>query len=76
MTDKRYEDERFYEAVRQGVADAIKDLAGGRDFYKAVSQGVSDAIWRVATNATDMPCADFYDFIKQGIVEALKDRDL
>ena len=37
------------------------------DMMESVRQGVADAIWRIATNGTDMPSADFYDAIKEGV---------
>lgn len=36
-----------------------------------VQIGVADGIFRIATNATDMPCADFYDAIKEGVRDAV-----
>lgn len=36
----------------------------------AISNGVRQAIWDVMTNNTDMPCADFYDAIKNGVTAA------
>lgn len=38
--------------------------------YDAISKGVENAIWRMITNATDMPCADFYDSIQKAATEA------
>ena len=38
--------------------------------YEAITEGVYRAIWRLATHATDMPCKDFYDSIKDGVKEA------
>jgi len=57
------------EAVAEGVARAF-DVPSDTLLH-AVRQGVADAIWRVATNATDMPCADFYETIKEGVSEAM-----
>jgi hypothetical protein len=38
--------------------------------YRAIREGVHDAIWHMITNATQMPCADFYDTIKDAAREA------
>lgn len=38
-----------------------------KDMMTAVSDGVRAAVWDIATNATDMPCADFYEAIKGGV---------
>jgi len=37
----------------------------------AISEGVRRAIWGIATNATGMPCHDFYAHIKDGVREAM-----
>lgn len=66
--------EDMMEAVSEGMRRGIVEIAsrGGRFdipdelLYDAVRKGVADAIWRVANNATDMPCSDFYESIKQG----------
>ena len=42
---------------------------------EAVRQGVYDAVWAIATNATDAPCSDFYDMIKNGVKEAIQERE-
>jgi len=39
--------------------------------YEAITEGVRQAIWQIATNATGMPCADFYEHIKAGTKEAM-----
>ena len=41
--------------------------------YDAVAEGVERAFWRLFTNATDMPCHDFYATIQRA-VEAATDR--
>ena len=41
-------------------------------FLQSVRLGVDDAVWRMITNATDMPTADFYDFLKQGVAEGIE----
>lgn len=72
MADLDRED--MMEAVAEGVRQAFSDAlaTGGSDvlprdlLHDAIRRGVADAVWRVATNATDAPCADFYDSIKDG----------
>lgn len=67
------------EAVSEGVCRGIVQIGSrGGQFdipdellYDAIRKGVADAIWRMATNATDMPCADFYDMIKEGVREGM-----
>lgn len=39
-------------------------------FYEAVAEGVRRAVWQIATSATDMPCADFFDAIRKGMEDA------
>jgi hypothetical protein len=38
-----------------------------RELLDAIRAGVADAMWRMMTDATDAPCADFYDMIKKGV---------
>jgi hypothetical protein len=67
------------EAVTEGVRHAFRDAltSGGRFdlphelVCDAIRKGVAEAIWRVATNATDMPCTDFYEAIKDGAAEGI-----
>jgi hypothetical protein len=40
--------------------------------YKAIQDGVHDAMWQMITNNTDMPCADFFETIKQGTKEGVE----
>lgn len=40
--------------------------------YEAIERGVFNAVWKVATNATDQPCSDFYYHIKEGAKEAME----
>lgn len=42
------------------------------EFLDAVYRGVYDAMWQMITSGTDMPCADFYEMIKKGTKEAMK----
>ena len=39
--------------------------------YEAISKGVEDAMWRMITNATDAPCNDFFESIKEGVSAAI-----
>lgn len=71
--------EDMMEAVSEGVRRAIVELNEGenqfnppKSVYDAIQRGMYDAIWSVATNATGAPCADFYDFIKDGVKEAVE----
>lgn len=47
-----------------------------QELLNAIRDGVADAMWRMITNATDMPCADFYDFVKDGVAEGIRQIDL
>lgn len=40
--------------------------------YSAISDGVASAVWQMITNATTMPCTDFYDTLKAGVIEAME----
>ena len=41
-----------------------------QEIYNAITEGVDRAMWRMITNATDMPCHDFYDTIKDAAEKA------
>ncbi|MCX7178010.1 MAG: hypothetical protein NTX56_04305 [Proteobacteria bacterium] len=41
------------------------------DMMNAIRMGVADGIFRIATNATDTPCEDFFGSIKDGVREAI-----
>jgi hypothetical protein len=41
--------------------------------YDAIRQGVADGIYMIATSATQMPGTDFYEEIKAGVKEAIKE---
>jgi hypothetical protein len=72
--------EQLLEAVTLGVRQGICDLGSswGRFdiphelFYEAIREGVRDAIWQQATSATQMPCADFYAALSDGVEAALR----
>lgn len=70
--------DEFMEAVKYGVRDAFLDMSEEKGvlyrpehFMECVKDGVSSAVWNIATNATDMPCSDFYEMIKQGVKEGM-----
>lgn len=52
------------------MAEIDLDL-GPDQIYQAIREGVADAMWRLMTNATDMPCNDFYDHVKAGVKDAV-----
>jgi hypothetical protein len=47
-----------------------------QELLGAIRDGVAEAMWRMITNATDAPCADFYNFVKDGVAEGIKRLDL
>jgi hypothetical protein len=47
-----------------------------QEFLDAIRNGVADAVWQMITNATAAPCADFYDFVKDGVAEGIERLDL
>lgn len=67
--------EDMMEAVTEGVRQAFSAAATSDGLfdrphellYDAVRGGIADAIWRIATNATQAPCEDFYDMIREGV---------
>lgn len=68
------------EGVRRAFVEMMTDdgnfsLLTAKDVFEAIRDGTSAGIWRIATNATHMPCADFYDSIKEGVTQAMKERD-
>jgi hypothetical protein len=38
-----------------------------QELLAAIRAGVHDAMWKMITNATQAPCADFYDAVKDGV---------
>ena len=78
------EQEDMMEAVSDGVRLGIIELGTSHGrfdvphelMFEAIRQGVADAIWRVATNATDAPCKDFYDTIKEGVTAGVARLDI
>jgi hypothetical protein len=67
------------EAVTEGVSRAFRDALTKDGHFdlphellcEAVREGVAGAVWRVATNATDMPSADFFASIEEGAAEGV-----
>jgi hypothetical protein len=49
-----------------------KEWPTSEEILTAISQGVESAIWRIANNATDSPCGDFYHHIKLGVKEGFE----
>jgi hypothetical protein len=75
MQLKNLDPPHTHDAIAHGVFQAFPALDPDK-VYRAISQGVYDAIWRMITNATQMPCADFYDTIKEAAREAFSQMDL
>ncbi len=44
-----------------------------QEIYDAIEHGVHRAIWQMIISGTDMPCADFYDTIKEAATKAFSD---
>jgi hypothetical protein len=42
------------------------------ELLDAIREGIADGLWRVATNATSMPCHDFYASIQDGVEAAVE----
>jgi hypothetical protein len=38
----------------------------------AIREGVHDAMWRMITNATQMPCADFFASVEDGVAAGIE----
>lgn len=57
---------KFYHGLLDEItADIYGKLPEGEAILEAIAEGVDRAIYRMITNATDMPCADFYDTIEK-----------
>lgn len=77
---KELSKEDLMEAVSIGVKEAIHEMCETGDgysglirseqFFEAIKSGVSQSMWEMITNATDMPCSDFFNMIKEGTKEA------
>jgi hypothetical protein len=44
--------------------------------FEAIRMGVADGIFRIATNGSDMPTADFFEAIEKGVRVAVEGMDL
>ena len=51
----------------------IKTQLDNEELIKAVSDGVQKAFWKLFTNDTDAPCADFYDAISKGAAKGIEE---
>lgn len=60
------------DAIGGGVTQALPDMDGVR-LDRAISDGVHSAMWRMITNATQMPCADFYEAVTNGIAKGIEE---
>ena len=49
----------------------IKDALDPDEVYSAIREGVRDAMWMMINNATNSPCADFYQSIQDGVKQAM-----
>lgn len=45
------------------------------DLREAIAEGVYRAFWQMITNATDAPCADFYDAVERGVEKAMREAE-
>ena len=64
--------DKVAQGVEDGVASVLNDMGDGA-LYRAFSEGVAAAMWRMMTNATDAPCADFYEAITNGIAKGIEE---
>lgn len=78
------------EAISEGVNRAFYELlnpeAEPRDrydfifqpdkFYEAIGRGIGEAFDRQIYSGTQMPATDFYDFVKEGVKEAVSMMDI
>jgi hypothetical protein len=46
-----------------------------QEFLDAISEGVHRAMWQMMTNATSVPCHDFFDSIEDGVRKAIENRN-
>ena len=42
------------------------------EVLEAISEGVRRGMWQMITSGTDMPCADFFDFMRKGVKEGIE----
>jgi hypothetical protein len=62
--------EELLDAIRDGVNDAMP--ISKRELLGAIREGVYDAVWQMITNATSMPCHDFFDTVREGIADGIE----
>ena len=63
--------DEIYKQIRAGVRDAFEGKLLADLVYEQIHTGVQDALWQMITNATQMPCHDFYDSIKDAVKKAV-----
>lgn len=73
--------EELLKTFYQGLFDEIMGDIAARlpesdEVLEAITEGVDRAVWRMITNATDMPCADFYHHVQKGVEKALEGLDI
>jgi hypothetical protein len=44
-----------------------------QEMMEAITLGVYRAFWQMITNATDMPCDDFYAAVQNGVQKAMSE---
>lgn len=68
-------------AVTEGIAKGFWEVATNGSprvdipnelLFDAIRQGVRDAMWQLMTNATDAPCADFFQAIEDGAAAGIE----
>jgi len=59
-------------AIEDGVSQMLPDMGDGR-LQRAITNGIENAMWRMMTNATQMPCADFYEAVTNGIAKGIEE---
>jgi hypothetical protein len=61
--------QELLDAIRDGVNDAM--LISKQELLDAIREGVHDAMWHMISNATSMPCHDFFASIEDGVAAAI-----
>jgi len=62
--------QELLDAIRDGVNDAMQ--ISKQELLDAIREGVHDAVWRMITNATSMPCHDFFDTVQEGVADGIE----
>lgn len=69
--------ERILNNIHNAVMDSVPQI-DKEEILGAIRDGVRDAMWQMITNATGMPCHDFFDTINnaahKAFCEAQKDK--